>query len=429
MQPRSWLIAAYRLATRILTPLAGVFLRARMRRGKEDAERLDERLGATRTPRPAGALVWLHGASVGEALALLPLIDHLRSRGLQILITTGTVTSASVMRQRLPAGVIHQYAPLDAPRFLRRFLTHWRPSMLLIAESELWPNMLIETADAGAPIALVNARMSDRSLRRWLRAPGAAAAMLGRVTICLTQTEEDAQRFFRLGAPKVHVTGNLKFDSLAPPVDNAEYARLSAALGARPAWLAASTHAGEEEIAIGVHLRLRERWPDLVTMILPRHPERGPEIAALAQVNGLAPALRSRADPLPGPDGLYIADTIGETGLFYRLAGVAFIGRSLTGSGGQNPIEPAKIGAAIVHGPNVGNFLQVYRELHAGQGALEVADADDLAAALAQLLDDSARTRALARAAYRTVERIGGATGRIVLALEPYLLRIRLEEQ
>ena len=427
MPPRSWLVSLYRLASRGFAPFAGVLLRQRLRKGKEDARRLGERKGEASVARPDGPLVWLHGASVGEALSLVPLAGLLRSRGLNLVFTTGTLTSANILKARLPAGVIHQFLPLDVPRYWRRFLSHWRPGLAIVAESELWPNMLIEAKAAGAPVIVVNGRMSERSLARWAKAPKAAAALLSNISLCLTQTEQDAQRYFHLGAPKVQVAGNLKFDAAAPPVDNGEYARLTALMGSRPVWLAASTHSGEDDIAIRVHDDLIARWPGLTTIIVPRHPERGAAIAELAARYGYASRLRSRGESVDADGGLYIADTIGETGLFYRLCGIVFMGRSLAEGGGQNPIEPAKLGSAILHGPDVSNFTDIYQALHAAGGALRVADAQELSDAVDVLLGDAAKVRSLARAANQCVEQIGGATGRILLALEPYLMRLRME--
>ena len=423
MQARSWLASLYRLGMICAGPLAGLILSLRKFHGKEDPARIGERKGHPSTARPEGPLIWMHGASVGEALAILPLSAQLRSRGFQVLFTTGTVTSAHLMAQRLPAGVIHQYVPLDVPQFWQRFLSHWRPGIVMIAESELWPNMLAETRAAHIPAVIINGRMSARSTGRWLKVPTTARAVFQNVDLCLAQSTADGDRYAQLGARKVLVAGNLKYDSAAPPVDNEEFARLSVVLGARPLWLAASTHDGEDDIAIRVHDDLLPRWPDLTTIILPRHPHRGPQIQALARRYGYTAALRSRGENLPPNGGLYIADTIGETGLFYRLCGIAFIGRSLAAGGGQNPIEPAKLGAAILHGPAVSNFAEVYGALKANGGTIEVEDDEALSQAVAMLLDDGAKVRGLARAALQAVEQIGGATTRIMAALEPYLQR------
>lgn len=424
----AFLLSFYRLLTRALSPAAPALLKWRLKHGKEDAARLRERMGYPGRERPEGTLVWLHGASVGEAVAVLPLIDALRERNLHVLLTTGTVTSANLMRTRLPAAAIHQFAPLDAPAFVSRFLDHWRPDVALFAESELWPNLLAETAARGASIALVNARLSARSAERWKKLPGAIGALLGFIDVTLAQTPEDAARFMDLGARRVLVTGNLKYDVPALPCDPLELANLKGVIGARPVWVAASTHDGEEDIAVAAHQALSARWPDLVTIIVPRHPERGAAIAASVAARGIAVRLRSQHKQIGAEGCVYVADTIGELGLFYRIGGIVFVGRSLVRHGGQNPIEPAKLGNAVLHGPNVSNFTDVYRELDEKGGALEVADAQRLAETLAELFSDAARTRAIARAASETVDKLGGATQAIMNAIDPYLLQKRLEQ-
>ena len=422
-------LALYRAATAALAPFSSALLAWRRHRGKEDAGRLLERKGLASLPRRSGALVWLHGASVGESLSLLPLVQRLAARGFLVLITTGTVSSAQVLKARLPAGAVHQFVPLDVPRFISRFLDHWRPDLVLIAESELWPNLLCQVSARSIPIALVNARLSQRSFARWSRLPRAVASLLRRIDLCLAQTRDDAARLLRLGAPRVQVAGNLKYDALAPPVGAAELAALSGCIGSRPVWLAASTHPGEEAIALDVHRRLAPRFPDLLTIIAPRHAARGGEIEALAAGCGLVSARRSNGAAIDGRTAVYIADTMGESGLYYRLAGVAFVGKSLAAQGGQNPIEPAKLGSAILHGPHVENFEEVYRELDASCGAAEVRDVGALAEAVGALLSDVSSMRKMARAASETVERVGGACDRILQALEPYFLQMQVQRR
>ncbi|MDO9442563.1 MAG: 3-deoxy-D-manno-octulosonic acid transferase, partial [Beijerinckiaceae bacterium] len=384
------LLAAYRGATAMLGPFGPALLTWRRQRGKEDVRRMNERMGHPGLPRPDGRVAWLHGASVGEGLALLPLVEHLRARGFSVLITTGTVTSAQVLAGRMPGGAIHQYVPIDVPKFMRRFVDHWKPDLVMIAESELWPNLIIEVTNRDIPLVLVNARLSERSFQRWQRLPGFISALLQRIDLCLAQTKDDAARLMMLGAPRVQVSGNLKFDVGAPPVDSGKLAELAGLIGPRPVWVAASTHAGEEEVALAVHRQLLARFPTLLTIVAPRHAHRGAEIAAMATAHGAASALRSQG-AMPGEDtGFYIADTMGELGLFYRLSSVVFVGKSMTGRGGQNPIEPAKLGSAILHGPHVANFAEVYRALDASRGAMQVGDADTLARALALLFSDVA---------------------------------------
>jgi 3-deoxy-D-manno-octulosonic-acid transferase len=413
---------AYRIATRLIGPLAPALLAWRRRRGKEDPSREDERLGYPTLNRPEGRIAWLHGASVGEGLALLPLVGKLIGRGFTVLVTTGTVASATILAERLPAGALHQYIPLDVPAFLGRFLDHWQPDLVLIAESELWPNMLEDVSARGIPLALVNARLSERSFQRWQRFPTLIAAMLGRIDLCLAQSEDDGSRLLRLGAPHVQVAGNLKYDVPAPPVDPLCLAELAAAIGSRPVWLAASTHGGEDEIVAQVHQALVPAFPDLLTILVPRHAHRGAQIAQSIGAMGLRTALRSRGNPVSADIGLYIADTMGELGVFYRLANIVFVGKSIGGAaGGQNPIEPAKLGAAILHGPNVSNFSDVYRALDDSHGAALVGDAPTLARALQMLFSDPALLRRMARAASDSVEKLGGASDNILRALEPCL--------
>lgn len=422
-------LSLYRSATAGLVFLAPALVNWRKRRGKEDPQRLGERSGISDRARPPGQLVWLHGASVGESIALLPLVDALRARQWQIVLTTGTVTSAQLMAARLPAGVIHQYAPLDVPRYVRRFLDHWRPSLVLFAESELWPNILLETAGRGIPIALVNARLSQRSCARWKKLPATIGALLGCIDITLAQSPDDAARFADLGAPRVINSGNLKYDAPALPFDPDALAQIKSRIGARPVWVAASTHEGEEDIIIGAHKRLAHEWKGLLTIIAPRHPERGPAIAELAAAREVTTRLRSRGDEIDEGGGVYIADSIGELGLYYRATNVVFIGRSLVGQGGQNPIEPAKLGNAILHGRHVSNFVDVYRALDEAGGAIEIADQDELATTLSDFFANPARARAIARAAAETVENLGGAARNILAALEPYLAQARLEKR
>ncbi len=430
MTAESPLLNIYRAAAAAAGPLAPLLLQWRLRRGKEDSARQRERLGYASLSRPSGRLAWLHGASVGESLALLPVTAGLGARGLRTLVTTGTKTSADILKTRLPAGAAHQFAPWDAPQFARRFLTHWRPDIVLFAESELWPNLLHEVHARGIPLALVNARLSERSHDRWRRAPGLIRAILGRVDLCLAQTEGDAARLASLGAIRVQVAGNLKYDVPAPPVDPMELARLAAGVGARPVWLAASTHPGDDAVVVAVHAKLSRILPSLVTIVAPRHAEHGPGIVARARQLGVPATLRSAGGTIDSSTRFYVADTMGELGLFYRLVNVVFVGKSLGGEkGGQNPIEPAKLGATVLHGPDVSNFLEVYAALDASGGASVVNDADALAGALAGLFADPARLRRQARAAGETVEKFGGATSAILNALEPWFMQMQVEER
>jgi 3-deoxy-D-manno-octulosonic-acid transferase len=422
-------LRAYQLMSAAATPLAPKLLARRLTRGKEHPARLPERRGEASLARPAGPLIWVHGASVGEVLAVVPLIERIRERDFAVLVTSGTVTSAGLAKQRLPAGVLHQFIPLDAPSFVARFLDHWKPDVALFVESDLWPNMILAAEERAIPMILVNGRVSERSFKRWRLVPGTIGALIGRFDLCLTQSTVDAQRFADLGAPRITTTGNLKLDVPAPPVDPATLSLFKSTVGARAVVAAASTHAGEEAAVIDAHRRLREKYPTLLTVLAPRHPERGAGIADIAKAAGLNPAMRSR-DDLVGKDvDVYVADTLGELGLIYRLAPIVFMGGSLARHGGQNPIEAVKLGAAVLHGPHVWNFSEIYATLDQAGGAEQVADAEALIARLGAWLADPALPKAVAEAAATTAEKLSGALEHTLAALDPYLMQLRLEQR
>ena len=420
-------LLAYRRLAAVAMPFAPLLLGQRLRRGKENPDRIGERRGESRVPRPHGPLVWTHGASVGEMMATVPLVERIRARGFNVLVTSGTTTSAELAARRLPNGVIHQFVPLDAPRFITRFLDHWRPGLALIAEADLWPNMIMESTARSIPLILINGRLSERSYSRWRRAPATIAALLDRFDLCLAQSEQDAERYGELGAPRVSMTGNLKLDAPAPPADAARLAALQRAIDGRLIVAAASTHPGEEAAVIDAHRRLRGSFPGLLTIVVPRHPERGPGIVNIAHIAGLASATRSRGQLPARNTEVYIADTIGELGLIYRLAPIVFMGGSLVRHGGQNPTEAAKLGAAILHGPHVWNFADIYSALDAARGAEEVADATNLALRIGAWLTDANLCATVAAAARETVEVLGGALERTLSAIDPYLMQLRLE--
>jgi 3-deoxy-D-manno-octulosonic-acid transferase len=422
-------LRAYRLASRAATPLVPRLLARRLQRGKEHPERLGERRGEPSLPRPDGPLIWVHGASVGEMLAVVPLIDRIRARDFAVLVTSGTVTSAALAGQRLPDGAIHQFIPVDLPQFAARFLDHWRPDLALFVESDLWPNLILGCARRKIPMILVNGRISERSFRRWRLVSGASAALLGRFDLCLAQSDANAQRLARLGAPRVSTTGNLKLDVPAPPVDTATLHRFNALIGLREVVAAASTHAGEETAMIAAHRRLRAKHPNLLTVIAPRHPERGPSIADIANVAGLSVGMRSRGE-LPKRDvDVYIADTLGELGLIYRIAPIVFMGGSLAKHGGQNPIEPIRLGAAVLHGPHIWNFAELYATLDQAHGAELVDDEEALTTKLGGWLADRSARTAVAQAGVDAVEKLSGALERTLAALDPYLMQLRLEQR
>jgi 3-deoxy-D-manno-octulosonic-acid transferase len=416
-------LKTYRVVTRALHPLASLVLDARARRGKEDPARRPERLGQASRPRPSGPLAWIHAASVGEINAVLPLIDRIGAlrADLSFLVTTGTMTSAGIAAARLGPRAIHQFVPVDSPQAASRFLDHWRPDLAVFTESEIWPNLILATADRDIPLALVNGRMSARSQRRWRRRKGLSKPLFGRFAVVLAQNDQLARQFALLGAPRVETSGNLKIDSPPPPVDAAELRRLAETFEARPLLVAASTHEGEEDLIAEAHRRLRQRLPGLATIIAPRHPERGTAIAESLKARGLTVAQRSAgARPSEATD-IYLADTIGELGLFYALGKVVFLGGSLVPHGGQNPIEAIRHECVVMSGPSTHNFTDIYGALRKAGAVADVVTAEDMAETALRLLTDEARRRSIRKSAHGVLGAMGGALAKSVAALLPLL--------
>lgn len=413
----------YHGLTRAAAPLTPLLIKWRTKQGKEDPARARERLGQASIARPPGPLVWLHAASVGETNAILPLIGALQARApeLNILLTTGTVTSAKLAKVRLSGKAIHQFTPLDMPQFIDAFLDHWSPDTAIFAESEIWPNLVLGLAERGVPLALVNGRLSERSFKRWRARPSISGPLFGRLDLVLAHNEETAERFAALGAHAAQTVGNLKIDGPPPPADDRTLAHLRAMTSDRPILLAASTHPGEDKAVLQAHSALARRHKGLLTLIAPRHPERGPDIAALAKAEGLRAHLRSTGDEPDESCEVYVTDTIGELGLFYRLAPIAFIGGSLIPHGGQNPIEAAKCGCAVITGPHIENFHDAYQALIAEDACLPLTEAGGLETAFASLLENEKQRQAIAANATRCVASMGGALERTLGALEPLL--------
>lgn len=364
-------------------PLLRALLRARSRKGKELPAHIGERLGQASLSRSNSPLIWVHAASIGEAQSALILVERLQrlTPGTQILMTTGTVSSANMMRKNLPVGAMHQFYPVDHPAWARTFLDHWHPNLVLWMESELWPNMLTDIKTRGIPAILVNARLSEKSFRRWSWFGSAAKEVLGAFSLILAQGEKEAARFRALGAQNVSATGNIKYSAKPLPFSENDLKAISGALGQRPLWLYASSHKGEESLACRVHQKLKLKFPDLLTIIVPRHPERRQDIAATCEQANLKFVLRGESKTPPSYEtDIYIADTFGELGLFYRLSPLTCIGRSFSddGGGGHNPIEAAQLNCAVLYGPNVQFQRELFEEMSNAGGALGVKNESEL---------------------------------------------------
>jgi 3-deoxy-D-manno-octulosonic-acid transferase len=413
-------LALYAAATSLLEPFALSLLRSRAKAGKEDPARLNERLGRPNAARPDGPLIWLHGVSVGESLSLLPLIEALRARrpAATLLVTSGTVTSAALLVQRLPEGVIHQFAPVDGPGAVRRFLDHWRPSAALFVESEIWPNLILAAKARGVRLALLSARMTDDSARGWARAPATAAAVLAAFDLIMPQDAATADRLRKLGA-RVGGQLNLKLAGPPPPVDQELVAALRAAVGGRKVVLAASTHPGEEPL---IAQAVRAAAPDALLIVAPRHPDRGAQVAADLTGLGFTVARRAAGEPLTASTSAYVADTLGELGALFTLADIVVMaGAFVEGVGGHNPLEPARLGRAIVTGPHAFNARDVYAEMFGEAAAIEARDADALTRHVRGLLTYPRIARRTGEAALTYANRQGAALDAALALLEPLL--------
>lgn len=417
--------AAYRTLTELGAPVISYYLRRRLAAGREDAARFGERLGQASKPRPAGFLIWCHAASVGEAASLLALINALRVKypEASILMTTGTVSSARILEGRLPPGVLHQYMPVDRLPYVRSFLDHWRPDLALWIESELWPNMLEAMRRRQISAVLLNGRMSEKSFRQWYRVRGWAGEILGTFDLCLTQTEAERGRFVTLGARPARCIGNLKYAAEPLPCDAAALEVLRSMTGGRDVWLMASTHRGEEDIAADVHKQLKRTRPELLTIIVPRHAVRGDEIALRLGAARLNVVRRSRNEPITSATDIYLADTMGELGLFYRFAPLVVMGGSFVSVGGHNPVEPAQLGAALILGPSMFNFAEITREFLLQRAALQLQHSNELGFIVNRLMANPAEAQMLARNARVLAEDKQHVLGDVLKELEPWLPR------
>jgi 3-deoxy-D-manno-octulosonic-acid transferase len=365
-------------------------LRSRLLMGKEDPERLEERLGISLAERPTGNLIWFHAASVGESLSLVELIKRISSSqpDYNFLITTGTITSAKLILSRLPSNAVHQYIPVDTPKAVEKFLDRWRPSLAIWTESEFWPNLISFTSARDIPMILINARISEKSYRRWRFFKKSLKNLIEKFNYSLIQDQKTVKYFSKIGisSNNFELTGTLKEGSAALPHSETEQVEISKQILNRPVWLAASTHEGEEKLIAAAHRHASKASQGLLLIIVPRHPERGLEIASILTKENFKICLRSKKDKISSDTQIYIADTLGELGLWYRIAPVSFVGGSFVPIGGHNPFEPAALGSAILHGPYVENFKEIYNRLNVAGAAVKIEEASELGVKLIETL-------------------------------------------
>ena len=392
--PLTFVTRLYQALTFAAAPLAMRAARRRFIATNAPLDRLRERNGHASKPRPQGSLVWMHTVSVGEFLSVLDLVREITEAGHQVLVTTTTGTAAALAEKRLPDGALHQFSPIDTPQAVRRFLSHWKPDLAVFVESEIWPNQILQARARDIPLALINARLSAKSLTQWQKLSATARALFTRFDCILCQVRGTEQALELLGAPRsaLRTTGDMKAASAPLPFEADEAAKLKAQIGARAIWVASSTHPGEEPLVTEAHRAVTTQYSDALQILVPRHPDRGDEIEAQLRSEGWTIARRSRGETPAQDTQIYLADTLGETGLWYHLAPITFIAGSFTPVGGHNPYEPAHFDCAILHGPQYANFRLAYGEMKDHAACLEVADVQTLGTTVARLLKDPQQT-------------------------------------
>lgn len=419
---------AYRAITRMLSCALPWYLNKRVEKGKEDPERLQERYGKTDKPRPEGKLIWVHGASVGETLSLQSLIERMLQQfpDAHVLVTSGTVTSARLMAERLPERAFHQFIPLDHPDYVSAFLDHWKPDVVLWAESDLWPNMLMEMRNRNLPAALINGRMSKKSVAKWSKMSSFARNILSSFQMCLVQNEYEAEHFIQIGAQNVNPVGNLKYSAEPLTCNEEQRELLMEALEGRPHWFYASTHPGEEELALRMHQRLKKKFPTLVTIIAPRHPERRDEITELCIDADLKFTQRSKGE-MPGEsDDIHLVDTMGDMGLYFRVISLVCIGGSFIPHGGHNPIEPGRLECQILYGPHMHNFVTICEDFETASAARRMNDEEELYEEIYHLFMNPVEGQKLADTARRFTESKAHVIDEILETLFPVFDRAKL---
>ncbi|MBR3676323.1 MAG: 3-deoxy-D-manno-octulosonic acid transferase [Alphaproteobacteria bacterium] len=419
-------IGLYNSLVRIIYPIAiRRYIEKRKKIGKEDIKRFNERIGRPEKERPEGRLIWLHGASVGESISMLPLINRLLELypDINVMVTTGTTTSAEVMAKRLPERAFHQYLPIDNPKFTTRFIRYWQPTVALWFESEFWPAMLSSIKRKNIPLILINGRISNKSFKRWQQFEFIIKEILDCFTCCLGQSEEDAYRLRVLGAKDAMCLGNLKYAGLPIPVDQEKKAELVKQIGKRQVWLVSSTH-NDEEFKIGRFLKdLQAKHKGLLTIIAPRHPHRGTEIKEkLVADYALNVALRSADEPITSQTDVYIADTIGEMGIWYELSPIVFVGGSLIPHGGQNFMEPSRCRDAVIVGPHMHNFTDAMNRAKHADGIIQVNDVLELIDMVDQLLSNKELLEAKRSLAYNWATSEAKVLDGIVEKIQGYIV-------
>jgi 3-deoxy-D-manno-octulosonic-acid transferase len=414
----------YSVLVTLLAPVAFVAALARGLRQPEYRRGPSERFGYGRTLRERS--IWLHAVSLGEVSAAATVVRELRARhpGVPFVLTTATQTGRARATELFGADVDVRFLPYDTPGSVARFLSRIRPRIAIVMETELWPNLLYACAGRGIPVAIASARLSARSVSRYRRFGRLFTDAVAQTSLVAAQTEEDARRFIDVGADpaRTHVAGNVKFDmQLGAAVIERGRALRAEYLGARPIWVAGSTHAGEEDALVAAHAELGRTVPDVLLVLVPRHPQRFEGVAGMLSRRGVRFDRRSRAESVQTASQVLLVDAMGELTALYAAADVAFVGGSLVPIGGHNLLEPAALGVPVITGPYTANSAGIARQLIASGGALEVSDSAALAGVLHRLFAYPVERERMGGRAREFVERHRGSLARLLALIEPLL--------
>jgi len=405
----------YAFAMRALSLILPIWLSRRVKAGKEDAARLDERYGRTGLTRPSGTLIWLHGASVGETKMMLPLIKRLYAAdpSRSFLITSGTMTSAELLQAQLPDYAVHQYLPFDAPQFVARFLEHWRPDLAIWMESEIWPNLIFKTKAVSIPMALINARMNEKSLQGWRKRKVFAKEVFTCFDTILPADHITAAGLSDFVGQSLKSVGNLKYDAPTLTYDTEERAALKSALGNRPIWVAASIHAEEMEQVIQAHQALQRK---AALILAPRHPSEAASRMIVADHPQITFTQRSKNQTPNTTTDIYLFDTFGEMGLAFSLGDLALVGGSLTPElMGHNPLEPIRLGIPTVTGPHFASFAEIYEPYIEKQAVIAIEAVGDLPQIIGDMLTSPQKRQDMSD---RASALLGTMTGSLDMTIE-----------
>lgn len=427
--PKPLSLIAYQWLMSLFHTQAPFVLRRRLQRGKEDPIRFRERLGRTDIARPSGTLIWLHGVSVGESLSVLPVIERLKAErpDVRFLLTTATTTSAEILAKRLGdiGDVIHQYAPIDTPQAVAAFLDHWQPDLAIFIESDLWPNLIGALQKRGIKHALLSARITEKTYRGWMRLKEAITYTLSGFDLIMAQDKESEARLKSLGDPVArHVAPQANLKTLGAPLADDEAVReaLSAQIGARSVIVAASTHPTEDTY-ISSALETVVKAPDKpLLIIVPRHPVRAEDIRLDLEALGFYVAQRTKAEAITPDTHIYLADTLGELGVFFRLADVVIMAGSFsTGIGGHNPLEAMRLSKSVIFGPELYNWQAVYDEVRELSAGWQANSRDELRLIVEQLLSNPQAIETANTLARRLARKDGDTLPMVWRCLEPLL--------